>query len=162
MRVLAATLAVALVAAATPTLADDVSADLACKFHHAVSDVNSFEALPPAIVWFVREKMGAGAVPNSELIAPRGGDFNATDVITNPKAPSRRFIRAGRAGDVWFLLYEHGGIAYSKNIAVLEMPTNRLPKLVAHISYFRENPCVLTDAILDHRAPPDQAQAVWW
>lgn len=161
MRTHAAALALTLSAWAAPALADDVSGDLACRLHHAVAEVNSFEALPPAIVSFVRAKMGAGNLPNREIIAPRGGAFNATDVITKP-APGRRFIRGGHAGDVWFFWYEHGGIAYSKNIAVFELPAGGGPKLIAHIGYFNESLCALTDAVLDHRTPPQSQQSGYW
>jgi hypothetical protein len=161
MKAVTAALAITLAACATPALADDVSRDLACKLHHAVSDVNSFEALPPAIVSFVRAKMGAGNLPNSEIMAPHGGDFNATDVITKP-APGRRFIRGGHTGNVWFFWFEHGGIAYSRNIAVFELPVGGAPKLIAHIGYFTENPCALTDAVLDHRMLPQSQQSGWW
>jgi hypothetical protein len=146
---------------ALPALADDVSTDLACKFHHGVSEVGSFDAMPPAIVSLVRGKMHAGDLPNGEIMAPRGGDFNATDVITNPKAPGRRFIRAGHAGDIWFLWYEHGGIAYTKNIAVIALKPDG-PHLFAFVEYFSQNPCVLTDAVLDGKTPAGTAQTDWW
>ena len=51
-------------------------------------------------------------------IANRGERFNSTDVVTE-NLPARRFIVAGNAPGVWFILYEHGGIAYHHNLVVI-------------------------------------------
>ncbi len=145
-----------------PASADDVSADLACRFRHRVEEVASFDRLPAPIAGFVRAKMNVGTLPTGEFMAPRGGFFNATDVIMKP-APGRRFIRAGHSGNRWFLWYEHGGITYSKTIAVLDLSSpGRGARLVALIGYFSENPCELTDLALDGKGPSKTAQPGWW
>jgi hypothetical protein len=78
-------------------------------------------------------------------------------------APFRRFIRAGHSGDKWFIWYEHGGIAYNRNIVVLAWkPGDALPNLVAHESYSSENPCHQTDAILEGPIPPYASKDEWW
>lgn len=134
--------------------ADDVSSDLACKFHHAVIDVGAFKRLPASIANFVLGKTGE--------MAERGQYFNATDVILK-SAPMHRFIRAGHEGTRWFVWFEHGGIAYNKNIAVFDLaPKEVRPRLVAHILYFQQNPCELTDAALDGRATTPGAGTDWW
>ncbi len=69
--------------------------------------VDSLKALPAA----VRAAVGP--------MADRGEDFNPTDVIIKP-APGRRFIRAGETGGRWFVWYEQGGIAYWKQILILD------------------------------------------
>jgi hypothetical protein len=136
--------------------------EIACKLHHPVSEVGSLAAMPPPIVAFVRERMGADAFPNISVMAERGAFFNITDVIMKP-APGRRFMRAGHSGGFWFLWYEHGGIAYIKNIAVFAQDGMQgRPRLVAHIGYFREDPCALTDAVLNGQTPPQTPQSAWW
>jgi hypothetical protein len=50
-------------------------------------------------------------------IANRGKPFNATDVAIH-NWPMRRFVLAGSAPGVWFILYEHGGIGYHHNLVV--------------------------------------------
>jgi hypothetical protein len=96
---------------------------------------DSLKALPDEVRTFVTAKFGP--------LADRGGDFNATDVIIKP-APSRRFIRAGKAGESWFLWFEQGGIAYWKQIVVFKD---------AHVvgqsrASWRDNLCIATDKLL--------------
>jgi hypothetical protein len=140
--------------AASSAIGDDVSVDLACKFWHPVKEVDALGKMPPPIAAFILAKTGA--------MAARGEYFNATDVIEKP-APMHRFIRAGESGGLWFIWFEHGGIAYSKNIAVLGLkPGESAPHLIAHIGYFNQNPCSLTDAVLDGHPPAPSAQSDWW
>jgi hypothetical protein len=139
---------------ASSAFADDVSADLACKFRHPVQEVGALEKMPPQIAAFILSKTGP--------MVARGEYFNATDVIEKP-APMHRFIRAGGRGGLWFVWFEHGGIAYSKNIVVLALkPGESAPHLIAHIGYFNQNPCSLTDAVLDGHVPAAGAQSDWW
>ncbi|GEM_PF-2413719 len=162
MKPAAAVLGAGLAFFAASASADDVSADLACRFRHRVEEVQSFDRLPPAITALVRARMNAGALPAGEFMAPRGGFFNATDVIMKP-GPGRRFIRAGHSGMRWFLWYEHGGIAYSRNIAVMELAAGgQSARLVALIGYHSENPCALTDLALDRKTPPKATASGWW
>lgn len=65
-----------------------------------------------------------------EYIANRGERFNSTDVVTE-NLPARRFILAGTGSSpgLWFIWYEHGGIAYHHNLVVLAK--NRRWEIVA-------------------------------
>lgn len=137
--------------AAVPARADDVSLDLACKLHHTAIDVASFDALPTPVKDLLRPKLGE--------MAKRGEFFNATDVIERP-GPSRRFIRAGHSGDKWFVWYEHGGIAYARNIIVVAWKPGDATARLITISGYSGNACAQTDLILDGRIPPQTAG--WW
>jgi hypothetical protein len=93
-------------------------------------------------------------------MAERDQYFNATDVMLK-NAPMHRFIRAGREDDRWFVWFERGGIAYNRNIVVLAWkPGEASPRLIAHTLYFGENPCRLTDGILDGHLPA-QSSGRW-
>jgi hypothetical protein len=113
--------------------------DVACKLHHSVREFASLAALPSWFRNFLRHTPGE--------MADRGGRFNSTDVVIGDY-PSRRFIRAGQSAAIWFLWYEQGGIAYSKNILIVR-DAHGGPDVIAAKSYFRENPCPLTDALLE-------------
>jgi len=52
-----------------------------------------------------------------EYIANHGERFNATDVVTED-LPARRLVLAGSARGLWFIWYEHGGIAYHHDLVV--------------------------------------------
>lgn len=52
-----------------------------------------------------------------EYIANRDEKFNSTDVIMDNR-PARRFALAGSGPGLWFILYEHGGIAYHQDLVV--------------------------------------------
>lgn len=120
------------------------SADFTCKLNHAATMVNSLRALPAPVAKALHAKVGD--------MAERGGAFNATDVIMDPNAPGRRFIRAGHAGSKWFVWYEQGGEAYFKAIVVFE--PDEKDALFASGEYQRawnENMCADTDKILDRR-----------
>ena len=80
-------------------------------------------------------------------MADRGEPFNATDVVDKP-APFSRFIRGGAAGGYWFVWYEHGGIAYWRQIVIFARdPSGRL-----HVTYDRpataEDLCAQTERLL--------------
>ena len=155
MRRLAAPIAVALLTASCAVAGETVPAtpaEVTCKLRHAMSEVNSLDEMPAPIVMFVRSKTGG--------MAGRGEFFNVTDSVSRP-APFHRFIRAGHAGDMWLLWYERGGIAYGKDLAVLALNWGSV-RLVAHIEYYRHDPCALNDAILDGRIPPETGQSNWW
>lgn len=47
-----------------------------------------------------------------EGFADAGAAFNATDVISDPLVPQRRFVRAYQHRDRWIIWYEHGGRGY--------------------------------------------------
>jgi hypothetical protein len=51
-------------------------------------------------------------------IAEPGAEFQATDVITNPKLPNRRLVAAGCSTDHCLVYYERGGIAHTWHVAL--------------------------------------------
>ena len=51
-------------------------------------------------------------------IAEPGAEFQATDVIVNPKLPRRRLVSAGCSTDHCLVYYERGGIAHTWQVAL--------------------------------------------
>jgi hypothetical protein len=141
----AAVLACALFAASGAAASEQAgSPDFTCKLSHAATMVDSLKALPPAVAKALHVKVGD--------MAERGGAFNATDVIMDPNAAGRRFIRAAHAGAKWVVWYEQGGVAYFKAIVVFEADGNGA--LFASAEYqgnWNDNMCADTDKILDGR-----------
>ena len=113
--------------------------DLACRFRRHVETVESLHALPEWLKRYVHRQL--------DPIADRGEFFNSTDVIMRD-GPSRRLIRAGHAGNFWFVWYERGGIAYFKTVLILT-PSSDGAREAGRQTYFRENPCTITDRLLD-------------
>jgi hypothetical protein len=120
--------------------------DVTCRFRHRVETVESLRALPEWLKRYVHKQF--------DPIADRGEFFNSTDVIMRD-GPARRFIRAGHSGAHWFLWYEQGGIAYFKTVVMLTARGDDARDVMRQ-TYFRENPCAITDHLLDHgeRAGP--------
>ncbi len=128
--------------AAADTLPDNV--DFVCSLHHKGGiDLNSITKLPPSIKSWIASNIGA--------MADRGAPFNATDVIIDKNAPGARFIRAGRVNDFWFIWYERGGIAHTKHIVFLQLGLE-LTQLADKTYTTMEDPCPLTDALIDQNA----------
>jgi hypothetical protein len=121
--------------------------DLACRFRHPVETIDSLRRLPEWLKHYVHMQL--------DPIADRGEPFNSTDVIVR-EWPGRRFIRAGHAGEHWFVWYEQGGIAYFKTILML-VPRENGASETARRTYFSDNPCAITDRLLDRLAPPNPA-----
>ena len=89
---------------------------------------------------YIKEKVGP--------IADRGEYFNAGDVVVKP-APFNRFIRGGTIGDYAFLWYEHGGIAYWKQIVILKAGKGGAPRVVAEAhGGGAEGMCSQTDVLV--------------
>ncbi len=123
---------------------------LSCKFRQSVQEVNSFEAMPMAVQDNLKPRFNFDD-PHTGGIAPRDGKWNATDVVMED-APFRRFIRAGHAGDKWFLWWERGGIAYWREFAVFALAGGNVI-VMAHGNLPPDNPCVATEAAMDGRLP---------
>ena len=162
---IAALSAHAAVAMAEPPTPPDT--DLSCTFRHPITEVGDIGELPPSILNAMLARMDPLAREDAKfewhhLMAPRNGAFNSTDVIVGG-APSRRFIRAGHDGNEWFVWYEHGGIAYSKNIALFHVRLgHNVPIVRAFISYAQQDPCVLTDDLIDNKPGPDTVAPASW
>ena len=133
------------------------SSDLDCKFRHRVREVGSFQKMPAAIQDYLKPKFNFDD-PHTGGIAPKGGKWNATDVVLED-APFRRFIRAGHDGGKWFLWWERGGIAYWREQAVFALEGGKVT-VIAHAMLPATNPCEATDAILDGR-PPSGGEVPW-
>ena len=73
--------------------------------------VNDLKNIDPEVLAAFHTKV------EPQYIANRGERFNATDVVTE-NLPARRFVLAGGAPGIWFILYEHGGIAYHHNLVI--------------------------------------------
>jgi hypothetical protein len=162
---IAALSAHAAVAMAEPPTSPDTN--LSCTFRHPITEVGDIGELPPSILNAMLARMDPLAREDAKfewhhLMAPRGGAYSSTDVIVGD-APSRRFIRAGHEGTEWFVWYEHGGVAASKNIALFhERLGHGVPIVRAFISYAQQDPCALTDDLMDNKIPTDaRAPASW-
>jgi hypothetical protein len=57
------------------------------------------------------------ASPDLDIAEP-GTEFQATDVIVNPKLPIRRLVAAGCSRDHCLVYYERGGIAHTWHVAL--------------------------------------------
>lgn len=73
--------------------------------------VNDLKKIDPEILNLFYSKV------RPDYIANRGEPFNSTDVIVNDR-PARRFVLAGSGQGIWFILYEHGGIAYHHDLVI--------------------------------------------
>jgi hypothetical protein len=112
----------------------DTQADLACKLRHQAVEIDSIAKMPSVFAPFLQG------------MAPRGGYYIQGDVGGGPFA---RFVRAGHYYGVWFVWYEHGGIASGKAMFFLTLDRNQKPVRVAERDYLGQDPCAMTDAVLD-------------
>ena len=86
-------------------------------------------------------------------MADRGEFFNSTDVKEKP-APFDRFIRGGEIGEKWFVWYEHGGIAYWKQILIFGSDPSGTPHVIAEAhAAGPDGLCAQTDQLLGHQTP---------
>jgi hypothetical protein len=121
-------------AAANPS----ANPDFTCTLRHKTHDVESLKQLPASIRTLLRGQIG--------VMADRGEPFNATDVISQP-APANRFIRGGQVGARWFVWYEHGGIAYWKQILIFGSDPSGTPHVIAR-AIGRGDLCRQTDGLV--------------
>lgn len=136
-------LVVAAVVAATATTASPAGAvpNTRCALSTPVAEVSSVTQLPPAL----RTLIGP--------VADVGAPFNSGDAVRDPSLPFRRMIRAGHQGDVWFVWYEHGGIAYFWQAVVARVNGNDVTTL-ANAGTITDTLCTLTDGAYAGRVPP--------
>src|SRR5262249_41915165 len=94
-----------------------------CTFAAGITEVARYADVPAPI----REMIGP--------MAERGGAWQPTDSVT-PTAPMlfRRLLRAGHRGDVWFVWYERGGIAYWWQAGVFRMEAGKA-RTLADVSF---------------------------
>ena len=96
--------------------------DFNCTFTHPSKSVDSLKELPGPIQKALHDRVGD--------MANRGEFFNSGDVVEGP-APFDRFIRGGEIGERWFVWYEHGGIAYWKQILIFGSDPSGTPRVIA-------------------------------
>ena len=61
---------------------------------------------------------------------------------------------------MWF---EHGGIAYSKNIALFHIRLGHANPIVrAFVTYRDQDACALTDDLIDNKPPPPGSDGGSW
>ena len=86
------------------------------RFH----EVHSTGELPPGILTLCGDK-----------IAEPGGNWNATDVISDATIPAKRLIWAAVGGDYYLVHYERGGIAHTFHVLIAKMEKGEAkPKVV--------------------------------
>ena len=112
-----------------------------CVLSTPVEEVTSVTQLPAAL----RTLVGP--------IADVGAPFSSGDAVSDPSLPFRRMIRAGHKGDVWFVWYEHGGIAYFWQAVVARVNGDDVTTL-ADAGTISDTLCTLTDGVYAGRVPP--------
>jgi hypothetical protein len=115
--------------------------DFTCTFAHRASSIASLKRLPTPLRQALHARVGE--------MADRGEFFNAGDVVSRP-APFDRFIRGGEIGEKWYVWYEHGGIAYWKQILLFGSDPSGAAQVVAEAhGAGSESLCAQTDRLLD-------------
>jgi hypothetical protein len=131
------------------------SPTVACRLGAGVTLYSSLDRLPEPFTAYLSSKLAEPAGLPAELggLAPRDGYFNATDIVI-PALPIRRFIGGGRAGNRWFLWYEHGGFAIHAHLVVVDLPPGAIAPLPRANMTAWPPPrlCALTAGVLFDRA----------
>jgi hypothetical protein len=144
LAVLAATALISGASAASAANPADKSleAQFTCRLAHPSKSVASLAKMPTPIRAYIDEHIGP--------MADRGQFFNSTDVVMTP-GPANRFIRGGEIGERWYLWYEHGGIAYFRNVVLFGSDPSGTPHVIAQEQgLWSDNLCALTDALFSH------------
>ena len=76
--------------------------------------VTSIRGLPLGVRDALQALFGS---PSLDIAEP-GAEFQATDVIVNPRLPSRRLVAAGCSTDHCLVYYERGGLAHTWHVAL--------------------------------------------
>ena len=76
--------------------------------------VTSVRGLPLGVRDELQKLFGSQTL---DIAEPRA-EFQATDVVVNPKLPIRRLVAAGCSTDHCLVYYERGGIAHSWHVAL--------------------------------------------
>ena len=119
-------------------------ADADCVLKHGSHDTLSLKQLPANIRDALTKLAGA--------MADRGEFFNATDFVVKP-APFKRFIRAGEAEGKWYVWYEHGGIAYWRQIVIFAIDSAGVVHIQSDVHARNVSLCETTDLLLHGNAP---------
>jgi hypothetical protein len=119
-----------------------------CTLATPVEEVHSLSQLPPELVKLLPP------------IADIGAPFNKTDSVNDPTLPFRRLIRAGHRGSDWFVWYEHGGVGYSWQAAVVGVIPGGPTTTLANAGTISDTLCTLTDGVFAGSVPP-YPQGAW-
>jgi hypothetical protein len=76
--------------------------------------VTSVRGLPLGVREALQALFGTGSLD----IAEPGAEFQATDVVVNPRLPRRRLVAAGCSSDHCVVHYERGGIARTRYVTL--------------------------------------------
>jgi hypothetical protein len=76
--------------------------------------VTSIRGLPLGVRDALQKLFGT---PSLDIAEP-GAEFQATDVIVNPRLPIRRLIAAGCSNDHCLVYYERGGFAHERYVVL--------------------------------------------
>jgi hypothetical protein len=76
--------------------------------------VTSIRGLPLGVREALQTLFGS---PSLDIAEP-GAEFQATDVVANPKLPSRRLVAAGCSSDHCLVYYERGGVAHAWHVTL--------------------------------------------
>jgi hypothetical protein len=76
--------------------------------------VTSIRGLPLGVRAGLQTLFGSQTL---DIVEP-GAEFQATDVIVNPKLPIRRLVAAGCSTDYCLVYYERGGLAHTWHVAL--------------------------------------------
>jgi hypothetical protein len=76
--------------------------------------VTSIRGLPLGVREALQSLFGSGSLD----IAEPGAEFQATDVMVNPKLPIRRLVAAGCSIDHCLVYYEHGGLVHTWHVTL--------------------------------------------
>jgi len=124
---------------------EPVNPDFTCTLSHRSTSMDSLKKLPGPIQKALHDRVGE--------MADRGEFFNAGDVVQHP-APFDRFIRGGEIGERWYVWYEHGGIAYWKQILIFGSDPSGTPRVIGEAHGVGQSGlCAQTDYLLDSPTP---------
>lgn len=133
------------IATATPAAAIP---NIKCKLATPVHEVQSITDLPADLFRLLP--------PMADIGAP----FNKTDSVDDPNLPFRRLIRAGNHDTDWFVWYEHGGVGYSWQAAVVRVIPGNQAKVLANAGTVSDMLCTFTDGVYAGQIPP-YPQGMW-
>ena len=115
------------------------NADETCVLRHSSGEIASINRLPVSLRKLVRTNFGE--------MADRGEYFNSGDVVVKP-GPFNRYMRAGKIGERWYLWFEHGGIAYWREIVLLALDSSGTAHVIAEEhAQPGQNLCAMTVAL---------------
>ncbi len=108
---------------------------LAQQFHKHLSSVErehildgpfTVVAITEALPAKVKRAFAQITGEHSFALANPGQKYQVTDVLSDPRLPSRRLVFAGTKGDEWFIHYERGGYAHGYFVIVFKVDSQSI------------------------------------